>query len=130
MPKNRLQKDGKVLADPEVEDAGFFVAEGASDAPFRTALHVHRHSDEFVHVLEGRLRVTILEKSRDLTAGDNCFMPRTVPHRFEALEPSRWLVVGPPAYQAERRALQQAAKAGLRGAELYAAIDGVDFVAE
>lgn len=124
------QSGGRVLADPQGDAAGFFVAEGASDKPFRTALHVHHHCDEFVHVLAGRLRVTILDETKDLTAGDNCFMPKTVPHRFEVLEPSRWLVVGPPAYQAERRALQDAAQAGLSREDLYAEIDGVDFVAE
>ena len=123
-------RDGMILVDPKQSGAGFFVAEGDADTPFCTVLHVHKYCDEFVHLLEGRLRITILDETQDLSAGDNCFMPKTIPHRFEVLEPSRWLVVGPPHYQQEREALRQAMKAGLTGAELYAGVDGVDFVAE
>ena len=108
----------------------FFVAEGSADTPGRSALHVHAGSDEFVHVLSGTLEMTVGEETRRVGPGQSVFLPRGVAHRFAALEPARWLVVGSGPYQVERARLSAAVAAGAEGAAVYEGIDGVEHVAD
>jgi len=44
--------------------------------------HSHKHSDEVLYVLEGRLRHVIDGLVRDLAAGDTIFTPRGAVHAF------------------------------------------------
>ena len=120
----------RTLVPAEATGGDFFVAEGRSDAPGRSALHVHAASDEYVHVLEGTLEMSVGEETRTVSAGQSVFLPRGVPHRFATIEPARWIVVGSGPYQAERERLSAAVRGGAEGADVYAGIDGVEHVAD
>ena len=120
----------RTLVPADATGGGFFVAEGASDAPGRSALHVHAGSDEYVYVLEGTLRMTVGEETRTVGPGQSVFLPRGVAHRFETVEPARWLVVGSGPYEAERERLGAAVAGGAEGEAVYAGIDGVSHLAD
>jgi quercetin dioxygenase-like cupin family protein len=46
-------------------------------------LHVHVNEDEFIYVLEGRLRVRLEEAVREAPAGSFVFIPKGVPHTWK-----------------------------------------------
>jgi quercetin dioxygenase-like cupin family protein len=59
-------------------------------------LHRHHKDEESFYVLAGRYRFQLGEDSLELCPGDFVHVPRPMPHAFEALEPSRVLVVVSP----------------------------------
>lgn len=50
-------------------------------------LHVHHDEDEVFHVLEGRVRLQVGERTHELAAGEVGFGPRGVPHGFRVVSP-------------------------------------------
>jgi len=44
--------------------------------------HSHAHNDEYLYVLEGRLRYSVDAEVRDLGAGESAFTPRGAVHGF------------------------------------------------
>jgi quercetin dioxygenase-like cupin family protein len=82
------QTDGKVAVVEEVSPVG-------GGPP----LHVHRHEDEVLHVLEGEMELQLGDRRIRATAGSTAFLPRDVPHAFRNVgtRPSRVLVVISPA---------------------------------
>jgi quercetin dioxygenase-like cupin family protein len=65
-------------------------------------LHRHHHDEEAVFVLEGRYRFQLGDEPIELGPGDFLHVPRPTPHAFEALEPSRMLVIVAPGGFHER----------------------------
>lgn len=59
-------------------------------------VHVHHEDDEAWHVLEGTLRFRLAEQAVEAVAGTTVFVPAGVPHTYEALEGSRYLIVLTP----------------------------------
>jgi mannose-6-phosphate isomerase-like protein (cupin superfamily) len=60
------------------------------------ALHVHHADDEAWHILEGRLRFRFADGSTDAGPGTTVFVPKGVAHTYEAIEPSRYLIILTP----------------------------------
>ena len=123
-------RPARTIVPADATGGGFFVAEAASEAPGRGALHVHDASDEYVLVLEGVLEMSVGDETRTVSAGQSVFLPRGVPHRFATLEPARWIVVGSGGYETERERLSAAMRDGAEGAAVYDGIDGVRHVAD
>lgn len=65
-------------------------------------LHRHQHDEEAVFVLEGRYQFQLGDERIELGPGDFLHVPRPTPHAFEALEPSRMLVIVAPGGFHER----------------------------
>jgi len=65
-------------------------------------LHRHRLDEEGIFVLEGRYRFQLDNETLELGPGDFVHVPRPTPHAFEALEPSRMLVIIAPGGFHER----------------------------
>ena len=61
--------------------------------------HVHDELDEMIYVLEGTLRVRLVDQVEEATAGAFVFIPRGTPHTWEGRggEACRFLVVLAPA---------------------------------
>jgi mannose-6-phosphate isomerase-like protein (cupin superfamily) len=61
-------------------------------------LHLHTREDESVHLLEGRLEVTIGEETFTMQAGQTYFAPRNIPHRLRNTGnvPARALLINTP----------------------------------
>jgi quercetin dioxygenase-like cupin family protein len=47
-------------------------------------LHLHAADDEFIYVLEGRLRIRVEEDVHDAPTGSFVFIPKNVPHTWQA----------------------------------------------
>lgn len=60
--------------------------------------HSHAHNEEYLYVLEGRLRYSVDGVSRDLNVGESAFTPKGAVHGFSNpfSEPTRALVVLSP----------------------------------
>ena len=68
-------------------------APGAGPPP-----HVHAHEDEHLHVLEGRLEVTLGDVEHELGPGDELTLPRDVVHHVRAGSPeARYLATCTPS---------------------------------
>lgn len=50
-------------------------------------LHVHRTEDEIFHVLSGRLRFRVGDRTFEAGAGDTLLAPKGVPHHFRVESP-------------------------------------------
>jgi quercetin dioxygenase-like cupin family protein len=59
-------------------------------------LHRHHKDEEGMFVLDGRYRFQVGDQQFELGPGDFIHVPRPTPHAFEALEPSRLLVIVAP----------------------------------
>jgi len=60
--------------------------------------HVHAQDDEHLHVLEGRLHVTVGDAEHDLGPGDELALPREVAHHVRATTPeARYLATCTPS---------------------------------
>lgn len=57
--------------------------------------HVHEDTDEFFHVLAGRLRLELPDQTVTLDAGDVFTVPKGMPHRPRADEGTRILLFEP-----------------------------------
>ena len=80
----RLMQPGEIWAAPK-SDSGAFVSHAG---------------EEFLYVLEGRLRIVLEHVSEEeLGAGDCLYYPATVPHRWRVVgrRPCRFLVIATPA---------------------------------
>ncbi len=62
-------------------------------------LHVHHDDDEAWHVLEGTLRFRFAEREVDASAGTTVFVPAGVPHTYEAIGSTRYLIILTPRLQ-------------------------------
>jgi mannose-6-phosphate isomerase len=67
----------------------------------RLSLQYHEHKDEWIHVLEGRLRLTLESEEgaierRELGPGEGARVRTGRTHRFEALEDCRLIEVSTP----------------------------------
>jgi quercetin dioxygenase-like cupin family protein len=76
---------------------------GGSVSVFETSigagppLHVHEHEDECFYVLAGELAVRCGDAVYDAAAGSFVFLPRGLPHQFQAApEPARLLLISVP----------------------------------
>jgi quercetin dioxygenase-like cupin family protein len=47
--------------------------------------HVHVREDEFIYVLEGRLRIRLVETIHETPAGAFVFIPKGLPHTWQAV---------------------------------------------
>ncbi len=65
-------------------------------------LHRHHNDEEGIFVLEGRYRFQLADQQLELGSGDFVHVPRPTPHAFEALEPSRMLIIIAPGGFHER----------------------------
>jgi uncharacterized cupin superfamily protein len=79
------------------------VAEIAHHAKGGPPRHLHRHQDEWFHVIEGEYIVEIGDARYLLGPGDSAFGPRGVPHCWVNVSkgPGRITFVFAPAGQAE-----------------------------
>ena len=59
-------------------------------------LHTHAWEDESIYLLEGRLDVALGDEVRVLLPGEFVMLPRGIPHRFVAVEPSTLLTTFSP----------------------------------
>ena len=86
--------DGQTVANPagggltykarSGETGGALTAWESTAAPGEgPPLHLHVHEDEFMYVLEGRLRVRLDEIDHTALAGSFVFIPRGVPHTWQ-----------------------------------------------
>jgi quercetin dioxygenase-like cupin family protein len=75
-------------------------------------LHVHVGDDEFIYVLEGRLRVYLGEVLRDASAGSFVFIPRGVRHTWQNVGggAARFLFGFAPAAPGVERFFEQTAQ--------------------
>jgi quercetin dioxygenase-like cupin family protein len=100
-PPELLQHDGqlvRIVADGDASEGAYALLEVR--APFGAGLphHVHQHEDETVHVLDGRLDVTVDGRTQLVGPGGSVRLPRGVPHRvLAASAEARFLVVCVPA---------------------------------
>lgn len=67
----------------------------------RLSLQYHEHKDEWVHVLDGRLRLTLqneegVVEQRELAAGDSAHVRVGKVHRYEAIETCHVVEVSTP----------------------------------
>lgn len=63
----------------------FSLIEGAMPPGGDGGLHVHTQEDETLHLLEGKLHVTIGQENFVLKVGESYFAPRNIPHRLRNL---------------------------------------------
>jgi quercetin dioxygenase-like cupin family protein len=77
---------------PEVEVIDAWLGAGVSPP-----LHRHDFGTESFHVLEGRVRFEIGDEVVVCGPGELAHVPRSTPHSFETLEPSRVLDIIAPA---------------------------------
>lgn len=87
---SRSDQGERVAADGK----SFAIHEWRGSGP--PALHVHHEDDEAWHVLEGKLRFRFADGSTDAGPGTTVFVPAGVVHAYEAIEPSRYLIVLTP----------------------------------
>ncbi len=75
-------------------------------------LHRHVKEDEFMYVLEGRLRFRLDGTDHTAPAGSFVFIPRGVPHTWQNAgdEPARFLFVFTPAAPGMERFFERAAE--------------------
>ena len=79
----------KTLGAGAPMDFGEFVVARGGEPP----LHVHRHEDEFMYVLEGEMTVYLGDREQHASPGSFVWMPRGVPHTY-ALASERLRVIG------------------------------------
>ncbi|PYE48107.1 cupin domain-containing protein [Deinococcus yavapaiensis] len=82
------------------EDTGgrFAVIDLCARRSFELPIHVHRHEDELITVLEGRLSVQVGASYAEAAPGQVLWLPRNVPHALKLRsETVRLLVMYTPA---------------------------------
>lgn len=87
---SRSDQGERIAAD----GASFAIHEWRGSGP--PTLHVHHEDDEAWHVLEGKLTFRFADGSTDAGPGTTVFVPAGVAHTYEAVEPSRYLIVLTP----------------------------------
>jgi quercetin dioxygenase-like cupin family protein len=94
------QLGGSVTFKVRGEDTGgaFFAFETEVAAGEGPPLHVHANEEEILYVLEGDARFRIEDEVRSAPCGAFMFVPRGVPHCFQAVgNPARLLIAFTPA---------------------------------
>lgn len=79
-------------------DGQFWALEGLADHNMAVPLHAHSREDELWYVIEGTIRFTVGDETRDAGPGTFAYIPRHLPHTFQVLsDTARWFGVGTPA---------------------------------
>ena len=63
-------------------DGEYFVFEAVTPPGVGMALHVHRHEDEFLRVLEGEFEFQLDQQIQKVTPGAMVVFPKNIPHAF------------------------------------------------
>lgn len=63
----------------------FLFVEQFDQPGVRVPMHIHKNEDELFKVLEGKLKITVGNKTQILTDGDLAFCPRGIPHTWEVI---------------------------------------------
>jgi mannose-6-phosphate isomerase-like protein (cupin superfamily) len=73
----------------------FGVIEQVIPPGFASPWHLHHNEDESFYVIDGKVTVTVADRSVTLSAGDFAFGPRGIPHGFrvEGTKPARVLLM-------------------------------------
>jgi mannose-6-phosphate isomerase-like protein (cupin superfamily) len=76
----------------------YYLFEFDLDPESGTRLHVHRHEDEVVYVLEGAIEIRLDSRRLQAGAGGVVHLPKTIPHAlYNPLKtPSRYLALAIP----------------------------------
>src|SRR5260370_33232501 len=84
----------KILLSSSDTGGQFSLVEGTVPPGGDGGLHAHLREDESMHLLEGRLEVTIGDKAYDLRPAESYFGPHDSPHRriYHARIPARRLM--------------------------------------
>jgi mannose-6-phosphate isomerase-like protein (cupin superfamily) len=125
-----VPQPGRFLATSEDTQGAFMVVEAAGGAIGPSALHVHHDHDEAMYIIEGNVIATIGEVEHHLGPGDFAFLPKGVPHRLDFRTEAKWPLIGTGGYDDSRGRIFAAFSEGHRGADAYAVLKDVDFVAE
>lgn len=125
-----LPQSGRSLVTTDDSNGAFMIAESSSNAAGPGALHVHYEHDEVMYILEGEVIATVGVKVHHLRASELVYLPKGVPHRLEFPTTARWLLIGSGGYDLSRGELSSAFAKGLKGADVYAEIENVDFVSD
>lgn len=99
--------DTLVFRETSADTGGAYLEVEATYGPMgdlRPPKHYHPSQDEVFTILAGALSVTVGERQRTLTAGDELTVPRGVPHAMwnEGDEPARFRWRTTPALGTER----------------------------
>lgn len=89
----------KVLMSGEDTDGQYCMLEFRGPPGRSTPLHMHDREDETLHLLEGKLQVTLGDQVLIIEPGDTLLLPRHVAHKLTTLgtEDARYIVVCAPA---------------------------------
>ena len=104
--------DQPVAAD----GASFSVREWRGSGP--PQVHVHHEDDEAWHVLEGTLKFRLADRDLEAGPGTTVFVPAGVPHTYQAVEGTRYLIVLTPRLR-QLIADLQASRDHSRDGEIY-----------
>ena len=95
-----------MTSQPIITQAASYAAEGQSFVIYEWKgsgpgyLHVHYTDDEAFHVLEGTMKFRFPDKQVDAAAGTTVFIPAGVPHDYQTLENTRYLIILTPRLKA------------------------------
>ncbi len=131
--------DGQTVANPagggltykarSAQTGGALTAWESTAAPGEgPPLHLHVHENEFMYVLEGRLRFIVDETDHTGPPGSFVFIPRGVPHTWQNMGDghARILFVstpGSPGMESLLRAFRRAPKGNTHGRRLQDAFE-------
>src|SRR5207248_414119 len=112
----------------EADGGSFCIHEWRGSGP--PQVHVHDEDDEAWHVLEGTLRFRLGERTVDAGAGATVFVPARVPHTYEALPGSRYLIMlAPPTAAAGKSQAVARVSRGRRRASQPTAVGQIGAIA-
>jgi mannose-6-phosphate isomerase-like protein (cupin superfamily) len=100
-PANHTGTTNRRLIGPETVGAkGVEVLLGVIEKGQGASLHAHPGIEQVCYVLEGRALAEVDGEQCELGAGECCFFPADVPHKFTVLSdtPVRVLVIYTPPY--------------------------------
>jgi quercetin dioxygenase-like cupin family protein len=87
-----------IHVDGERSGGAFSLSETWAARGNMPPLHVHRHHDETLYMLDGDVRLFVGGRDLVLTSGQAAFAPRDVPHTYRVeSDRARWIVVNTPA---------------------------------
>ena len=83
---------------PQQTNSGYYLFEYEFDPESGNHLHVHRHEDEIVYVLEGTIEVRLGDQKLQAVAGGVAYLPKQIPHAlYNSLKTrSRYLGMATP----------------------------------
>src|SRR5579871_4929387 len=101
MPVGALAGLGAILADESLTDGAYELFEARTPKGGGPPTHVHRERDEGFYVVSGLFRIVRDDEAVDAGPGQFVMVPRSTPHRFEALtDDARLLfIVYPPGLE-------------------------------